>query len=287
MQLLTPNHFDDFQLIDTGAGFRLERFGHVTLARPDPQIIWQRHLPQNEWNNALAVFVPEKKHWEIKQKFEQPWTVEYQGTKLLARLTPFKHTGIFPEQAVNWDWMIDCLKEKKRTGKAKILNLFGYSGAATVILTMAGHFVTHVDASRPAIGLAKENQKANGLPENSTRWILDDAAKFVKRELKRGVRYDGIVMDPPAFGHSPQGKVWKFNQHLPTLLADCVSLLSPSARFILVNGYATNSSALALNNILEDALASRLGNLEYGELCLSQKDGRKISTGIFARWSSN
>ena len=282
--LLTPDNFKDFQLLDTGEGLRLERWGEIILVRPDPQVIWQKHLSPNEWDKAHAVFVTEKKRWEIRKKFEQPWPVNYQDTKLLARLTPFKHTGIFAEQASNWKWMLDRLSGKFAS-PAKILNLFAYTGAATVILTKMGHFVTHVDASKPAIGLAKENQKVNNLPENSIRWILDDAAKFVKRELKRGVTYDGILMDPPAFGHSPQGKVWKFNQHLPGLLADCVALLSKNARFLIVNGYATNSSALAIQNILEDAIAVRRGQIECGELCLAQRDGRKISTGIFARWS--
>jgi 23S rRNA (cytosine1962-C5)-methyltransferase len=211
--------------------------------------------------------------------------VKYGQTKLLARLTPFKHTGIFAEQAANWHWMVESLKLKNQNRKFKILNLFAYTGAATVILTKIGCFVTHVDSSKPAIGWAKENQKANGLAEDSIRWILDDAAKFVKREVKRGARYDGILMDPPAFGHSPTGKIWKFNEHLPALLRDCVSLLSDDARFLLVNGYATNSSAIALRNLLEDSLRGRAGNLEAGELCLAQQDGRLISTGIFSRWS--
>jgi 23S rRNA (cytosine1962-C5)-methyltransferase len=162
-----------------------------------------------------------------------------------------------------------------------------------MVLAQAGCFVTHVDASKPALFWAKENHKLNNLPEDSVRWILDDAAKFVKRELKRGAKYDGIIMDPPAFGHSPTGKTWKFNDDLPGLLADCVELLSPNAKFLVVNGYATNSSALALNNLLQDAIKSKAGKIEFGELCLKhaaqqvyeiKKSDRLISTGIFARW---
>jgi 23S rRNA (cytosine1962-C5)-methyltransferase len=145
--------------------------------------------------------------------------------------------------------------------------------------------VTHVDASKPAITWANENHTLNNLPKESVRWILDDAVKFVKRELKRGAKYDGILMDPPAFGHSPTGKTWKFNEDLPGLLADCVELLSDKASFLLINGYATNSSALALNNLLEDAIKERSGKIDFGELCLRQKTERLISTGIFARWS--
>lgn len=163
-----------------------------------------------------------------------------------------------------------------------------------MVLAKNGALVTHVDASKPALMWANENHALNNLPKDSVRWILDDAAKFVKREIKRGTKYDGIIMDPPAFGHSPSGKTWKFNDDLPKLLADCVRLLSPEAKFLVINGYATNSSALALNNLLEDAVKDRGGNIEFGELCLKQKTGRfglakedrMISTGIFARWAN-
>lgn len=183
----------------------------------------------------------------------------------------------------------------------RILNLFAYTGGATVVLARAGCQVTHVDASKPAITWANENAKLNNLPKDSARhldyargehslkgnvrWILDDAAKFVAREVKRGTKYDGIIMDPPAFGHGPTGKTWKFNQDLPGLLANCVLLLSNNAKFVIINGYATNSSALALNNLLEDAIKFKPGKIEFGELCLKQKTGRIISTGIFARWN--
>ena len=282
--------FTDFELLDTGDGYRLERWGSYRLARPDPQIIWRRHLSDSEWNKAHAVYkaVGDKGGWNINAKIPGYWDVGYtppgsaKGVSLRARLTPFKHTAIFAEQAANWDWMANVLRGKKNR---KILNLFGYTGAATVVLTSLGHNVTHVDASKPAIGWAKENQTISSLPPDSIRWILDDAQKFVMRELKREQRYDGIIMDPPAFGHSPDGRTWKFNNDLPYLLGDCVKLLSPDADFLLINGYATNSSAIALKNLLEDTLDGRKGTLQYGELCLQQQDKRLISTGIFARWS--
>ena len=282
----------DFSLLDTGNGYRLEQWGKVRLARPDPQIIWGPSLPETEWAAADARFEGkrEKYPWKTNNKIPASWTVNFGSTKLRARLTPFKHTGIFAEQATNWDWMAKQLGTGGASKKPlQILNLFGYTGAATVILAKAGHFVTHVDASRPAITWAKENQKLNGLSEKSIRWILDDAAKFVAREIKRGKQYDGILMDPPAFGHSPTGKTWKFNKDLPPLLANCVKLLTPAAKFMLINGYATNSSAISLNNILEDSMGSRPelhGNIEYGELCLQQKNQRLISTGIFSRWGT-
>lgn len=287
MLLETFEHFDDFELLDTGLGQRLERWGKFILARPDPQIIWPRHLPDSEWNKTDAVFTSsgETGQWQINTSLPASWTINYNNKiKLVAKLSPFKHTGVFPEQAAQWEWMERNLKDTKPG--LKILNLFAYTGGATMILTKLGHRVTHVDASKPAISWAKENQAVNDLAADSIRWILDDAAKFVKRELRRGQSYDGVIMDPPAFGHSPSGKTWKFNQDLPSLLQDCVALLAPAAKFLIINGYATNSSALSLNNILQDTMKNKGGGIECGELCLKQKDSRLISTGIFARWSN-
>jgi len=286
MLLETFDRFEDFELLDTGDGMRLERWGDFILSRPDPQIIWLRHLSDAEWNKSHAVFESngEKGQWNIKTSVPKSWPINYNNKiKLIAKLSPFKHTGIFAEQAAQWEWIEQ--RTENAPSKLKILNLFAYTGGATMILTKLGLMVTHVDASKPAIAWAKENQTANNLPADSIRWILDDAVKFVKRELKRGQKYDGIIMDPPAFGHSPSGKVWKFNQDLPKLLADCVELLSDHACFLMINGYATNSSALSLQNILQDTMAGKNGQIEFGELCLKQKDTRLISTGIFARWS--
>mgnify|MGYP001202586298 CR=1 FL=1 len=280
--------FTDFRLLDTGEGYRLEQWGPYRLARPDPQAIWNRHAPPAEWAAADATFEVsgEKGAWRKRSPLPPVWTMRHQlqSTQkellLHARLTPFKHTGIFAEQAANWEWMA----AKAGKGKRKILNLFGYTGAATVLLSSLGHAVTHVDASRPAITWARENQRLNRLPEDAIRWMLDDAVKFVQREIRRGQRYDGIVMDPPAFGHSPSGQTWKFSHDLPGLLVAAVRR-EAGGDFLLINGYATNSSAIALQNLLEDSMGSRKGVIEHGELCLMQADERLISTGIFARWS--
>jgi 23S rRNA (cytosine1962-C5)-methyltransferase len=297
-------NFPDFELLDSGNGFRLERWGQVILKRPDPQIIWPQSLPNDQWDKAWAIFESakgsEQGKWNIKKSLPKPWVLNFNNTKLLLKLSPFKHTGLFAEQATNWEWMLERIKNQelgiKKNPKLKILNLFAYTGGATVVLAKAGCNVTHVDASKPSITWANENAKINNLPKDSIRWILDDCAKFVKRELKRGSQYDGIIMDPPAFGHSPDGKTWKFNQDLPDLLYNCVKLLSLTAKFLVINGYATNSSALALNNLLEEATKQKQGTIEFGELCLKQKTAsprlavsatdRKISTGIFARWSN-
>lgn len=278
----------DFDLLDTGNGYRLEKWGEVILSRPDPQIIWQKSLPQKEWDKAWATyksaFDENRGQWDIKKKLPSPWVIKWQDAAFLLKLSPFKHTGIFAEQAAQWQWMLDTIKNYKIT-KLKILNLFAYTGGATMVLAKIGCHVTHVDASKPSLTWANENHKLNNLPKDSVRWILDDCAKFVKREIKRGAHYDGIIMDPPAYGHSPTGKTWKFNENLPELLSDCVELLSADAKFLVINAYATNSSALALNNLTEDILRHKNGNVEFGELCLKQKTNRIISTGIFARWS--
>lgn len=297
MLLETFKNFPDFELLDTGHGYRLERWGDVILQRPDPQIIWAPSLPDEEWNKDWAVFQSpageNKGSWEIIKPLPEPWIISFGDVKFLLKLSPFKHTGLFAEQSAQWEWMLGRVMNYEsrimnetitHDSKLKILNLFAYTGAATMVLAKAGCQVTHVDASKPAITWANENHKLNNLPADSVRWILDDCAKFVKREIKRGVKYDGIIMDPPAFGHSPDGKTWKFNENLPGLLNDCVELLSDNAKFLVINGYATNSSALALNNLLEDAIKSKTGKIEFGELCLRQKNNRLISTGIFSRW---
>ncbi len=285
MKLETFHNFLDYELLDTGDGMRLEQWGQYRLARPDPQIIWPISLPQSEWNKADARYEAkgERGKWIIKTEVPKSWFIRVKDIILVAKLSPFKHTGIFAEQAANWEWLEEAAPAKH---ELKILNLFGYTGGATMVLTKLGHFVTHVDASKPSIAWAKENQEANVFPSDAIRWILDDAAGFVEREVKRGQKYDGIIMDPPAFGHSPNGKTWKFNRDLPALLENCVKLLSPDAKFLLINGYATNSSALSLNNVLEDAISTRGGSIEFGELTLKQKTSREISTGIFARWRS-
>lgn len=307
MHISPSNNFADFTLLDSGRGYRLEQWGQFRLARPDPQAIWKRHLSEEEWAQADAAFTG---RWQTKGTLSEPWVVKYNlplrpgesktgdwDLKLWARLTAFKHTGIFAEQAANWDWLSNQIAiAKKPAGESlRVLNLFGYTGAATALLAKLGCFVTHVDASKPAIGWAKENHELNSLPEGSVRWVLEDAAKYVKREVKRGAKYDGVVMDPPAFGHSPSGKTWKFGEDLPKLLEDVAQLLSNDGKFLLINAYATNSSPIALANLVEDALVqpvlpttqkARGGTLEHGEVCLTQRDGRFISTGIAARWST-
>lgn len=282
MQILSTPGWEDYELLDTGDGHRLERFGKYTLVRPDPQIIWKPRLDKSEWLKADAVFA--KEEWQNKNNVPKKWLLRYENLTFYAELTPFKHTGVFPEQLLQWNWMKEKIKSETR--QLNILNLFAYTGIASLVATEAGAKVTHVDASRPTIGWAKENQLASKLENKPIRWILDDASKFVEREIKRGVRYDGILMDPPIYGHGPTGEKWSFNTSFPRLLDLCRQVLSNDPVFILVNAYAISASSLMLENVLGDFAKGLGGEIEVGELALEEKISKRLlSTGIFGRWS--
>ncbi len=276
----------DYELLDSGYQQRLERFGPYIISRPDPQLIWQPRLPESDWEKADAAFARADEgggRWEFREKMPERWMMRHGELSFYARLTPFKHTGIFPEQALHWDWMTEKIRSARQP--VRVLNLFGYTGIASLACAAAGAEVTHVDASYPSIGWARENQKASGLESAPIRWILDDAIKFVQRERRRGASYEAIVMDPPAYGRGPKGETWSFNAAFPQLMEDCVGLLSESPLFFLVNAYAISSSALTLGNVLADHLPA--GSIQCGELCLTEKSGgRLLSTGVFARWES-
>jgi 23S rRNA (cytosine1962-C5)-methyltransferase len=280
------SHWEGYELLDSGNGNRLERFSDVVLVRPDPGALWHPSLDANMWHKANAQFrrsTEDKGSWNITGTLPERWEMHYGDTSFYARLTPFKHTGIFPEQAANWDFISEHLKKGDR-----LLNLFGYTGIPSVLGAQLGAHVTHVDASKPSIGWAQENMKLSGLPENTIRWILDDALKFVKREVRRGAKYDAIIMDPPAFGRGAKGEVWKFHEQFPELLAEAAKLIdSTTFNFVIINAYAVSLPALMLNNMLEDfVFAANLNDpraIDYGELVLQQKNGRKLSTGIFGR----
>ena len=250
MRILTAPTWNDYELLDSGHGRRLERFGQYRLSRPDPQTLWQPQLPEAEWDKADATFYDEGKkgNWEMRTNVPHAWKLTFDTIVMHAKLTPFKHTGVFPEQAAHWQWMSEILS--KTTHPTNVLNLFGYTGVASLIAAKAGATVTHVDASRPTIGWAKENQALSNLADKPIRWILDDALKFVKREERRGVHYDGIIMDPPVFGHGPNGERWDFNEHFPQLLAACKAVLSREPLFLIINAYAVSASAIMLENML-------------------------------------
>lgn len=291
--LQTPG-WDDYSLLDTGNGKRLEQFGKYRLVRPDPQIIWKPKLPAIEWERADAVFENGEKgkrgEWKKKSSMPDEWKVRYEDIVFNAKLSPFKHTGIFPEQSLQWEWMQSRIKNnesRSKNRKPKILNLFAYTGGASLVCAAEGAEVTHVDASKPSISWAHENQDSSHLADKSIRWILEDVLSFVKREVKRGNTYEGIIMDPPVFGHGPEGERWEFNESFPELLQLCKTLLSKDALFIIINAYAISSSALALENSLSDIVEGLDGEIEVGELALEEKTNhRLLSTGIFARWST-
>lgn len=287
MQILQTKGWDEYALLDSGSGYRLERFGNYIVSRPDPQAIWERHLSEREWQKADATFIKKdsKEQWILQNTIPERWLIRYKDISFYAKLTPFKHTGIFPEQSLNWDFITSVITKSNRV--INVLNLFAYTGIASVVAAKAGAKVTHVDASRPSIAWAKENQAASGLSETSIRWILDDASKFVQREIKRGVRYDAIIMDPPVYGHGPDGEVWDFGKSFPELMSLCRQVLSDQPLFFVVNAYAISASALMLQNVLEDHLGDLSGKLEVGELALEETSrNRLLSTGIFARWSA-
>lgn len=281
-----------YELLDSGNGEKLERFGEVVVSRPDPQALWNKNLPDSEWQKANAFFKRESRDasWSTKGKVPERWQIDFAGLKFWIKLSAFKHTGLFPEHAENWSWIQEKIKNHesriKNGESVKILNLFGYTGGATLAAAAAGAEVVHVDGSKVAISWARDNAEISGLSEKPVRWILDDAAKFVEREAKRGHFYDGIVLDPPAFGHGPKGEKWKIEDDFLPLLENCRKILSEKPIFFLVNGYASGYSAIAYKNNLEKISKEFGGQLSMGELTIRETSGRLLPAGIFARWSN-
>ena len=284
---LSPQGWTDYELLDSGDGAKLERFGKYILVRPDKGIFWQRALPAKRWEDADAIFQQPPSgegHWVQKRSVPEHWLMRYRDLAFWARLTPFRHTGVFPEQAPQWDWIDQQIQVAR--APVNVLNLFGYTGIATLAAAAAGASVTHVDASRPTLAWARENANAAGLPDRPIRWILDDALKYVRRESRRGRRYDGIIMDPPVFGRGPKGELWRFEKSFPLLLDACKEILSDQPRFILITAYAIDESSLLLYNLLNDWMGLRGGNITAGELVLQDTAAqRPLSTAIYARWS--
>lgn len=301
LQLISTPGWEEYCLLDSGGGYRLEQFGKYRLARPDPQCIWPRKLDPNDWNSAAAIFKKDqngKEKWIRNIHVPEKWIMRYKDISFYVKLSPFKHTGIFPEQHLMWDWCAEkvksqkskaCLpagKVKSASDKLKVLNLFAYTGIASLVCAKLGCEVTHVDASSPSIVWARENQAVSNLSDKPIRWIREDTIKYCQREVRRGHKYDGIIMDPPVYGHGPSGEVWDFNKSFPELLKICRDLLSPDPLFIIINAYAVSASSLMLRNILSDYLQGLNGTVESGELCLEEKTNKRLlSTGIFARWS--
>lgn len=281
-QHLTTLPWSDYELLDSGENMKLERFGSVIIARPETQALWKKQRPEL-WETAHAVFAFRDKRggWEAKKPIPEPWEVSWGNTHFSAQLTSFKHTGIFPEQAPNWEWSKEQIMKLENP---KVLNLFGYTGIASVVAAQAGAFVTHVDASKQSLDWAHSNARRSGVGEDRIRWVLDDALAFVKREARRGVLYDGIILDPPAFGRGAKGEVWKIEENLPELLESLKSVFSDKpGSFFLINGYAAGYAPRSFAQAVESTFGAMDG--DCGELFIQESSSlRVIPAGIYVRF---
>jgi len=283
------DQWQDYEVLDTGDGEKLERWGKIILRRPDPQVIWPKAKPEL-WNRAQATYSRAETgggHWDFKEKLPERWTINLRNLKFYVKPTGFKHTGLFPEQAANWLWMQERIRNTASFGhQPKILNLFAYTGGATIACAAAGAHVTHVDAAKGMVQWAKENRDLTGIHESYTRFIVEDAKAFVRRELRRGNSYDGILMDPPSYGRGPGGEVWKLEDELYDLVDLAAQAMSDTPLFFLINGYTTGFSASVLGNIARRCLCDRFGGkAEAEELALAVTSGGVLPCGTTARWT--
>jgi len=292
--LLEASNWKDYELLDSGDGLKLERFGNYVFARPESQAMWSRALPQKDWDTAHAVFHPTAEesggHWIEKKKLPEKWEMKYPLSnigelKFEVMTTPGRHLGVFPEVASHWDFMADSIR--KATRPVKVLNLFGYTGLASLAAAAAGAQVTHVDASKKSVNWARENQALSGLNDKPIRWIVEDAIKYMQREEKRGVKYDGIILDPPKFGRGPKGEVWEVYKSLPNLFEICRACLSDNPIFVIATLYAVRASAIHVAQALDEMMKKYKGNIDSGELVTRETSAnRLLSQAVYARWSS-
>ncbi|MBS1525951.1 MAG: class I SAM-dependent methyltransferase [Bacteroidetes bacterium] len=289
IQLLTPTHWKDYELIDCGDFEKLERFGNFVLIRPEPQAVWSKQLPQSEWQKLHHIKFKGRSattgDW-LKKNNNIPdrWHIEYKNPEVSIKfrlaLTSFKHVGIFPEQAVNWDYSSQIIK-KMKTPQPRVLNLFAYTGGASLVAQAAGADTTHVDSIKQVVTWANENQELSGL--TNIRWVVEDALKFVKRELKRGKKYNGIILDPPAYGHGPSGEKWKLEDQINEMMQDVVQLLDPDEHFLILNAYSLGFSSVIIENLIKSVYRN-VENLETGELYLQATFGLKLPLGVFGKF---
>ena len=289
IQLLTPENWNDYELIDCGDFEKLERFGNVILIRPEPQAVWGKGLSESEWTKLHHIRFKGRSatsgEWIKKdQKTPDRWHINYKNgditLKFRLALTSFKHLGIFPEQAVNWDYIIKCIGSFK-TEQPKVLNLFAYTGGASLAACAAGAETTHVDSIKQVVSWANENQTLSGL--ENIRWTVEDALKFVKREVKRGRKYNGIILDPPAYGHGPNGEKWKLEDNIKEMMEDVVKLLDDEEHFLILNTYSLGFSSVIVENLIRSSFPE-VQNLESGELYLQASSGYKLPLGVFGKF---
>lgn len=277
----------DYELLDSGDGEKLERFGKYVVSRPDPQVLWPKQSPKS-WDRADAFFrrSAERSGWQFRNKIPARWEVSFGDLRLWVKLTSFKHTGVFPEQQSNWQWLDDVIRKADR--KVSVINLFGYTGGATLAAARSGAEVCHVDSSKVAVTWARENAELSGLAKKPVRWIVDDALVFLRREIKRGRKYDGIIMDPPIFGHGPNKELWKIEKDWLDLFGLAQSVLSNNPLFWLVSGYAAGYSHFSYRNNFLSFVEKYKGVIDSGELILAHAhDARILPAGIFVRWSKH
>ncbi len=280
--------WDSYRLLDSGAGRKWESFGPYSFIRPEPQALWQ---PRHDNWQAAGEFIPGSDEdgggrWQFNERLpDEGWELAWNEVRFTAKPTPFRHLQFFPDMAPVWAWMRGQLDGMDA---AETMNLFGYTGLGTLALSRHGK-VTHVDASKKSVAQARENAALSGMTERPIRWLTDDAAKFTAREVRRGRRYDGIILDPPKFGRGPDGEVWRLEEHLPGLIADCAKLLDADSRFLFLTVYAVRMSSLAIAGLLQEALAHLPGRIEHGDLAVREEGegGRLLPTAIFARWSNS
>ena len=281
------NDWKDYKILDMADGQKLEKWGDVILARPDPQIIWKEKLYPEKWRNINAIYHRSKTgggSWEYNKKMPNQWQIKYKELTLNIKPMGFKHTGLVPEQAVNWDWMMDKIKNAGR--EIKVLNLFAYTGGATVACAAAGASVCHVDSSKGMVTWAKENIVSSGLENNPVRYIIDDVVKFVNREIRRANKYDAIIMDPPSYGRGANGEVWQFENNIYNLVELCTKLLSDNPLFFLINSYTTGISSKVLENILNLTVNKYYkGKVSSGDVGLPMENSKLVlPCGIYGRW---
>ena len=281
------NEWKDYKILDMADGQKLEQWGNVILSRPDPQIIWKDKSFPKKWKEIDATYHRSSSgggSWEFKKTMPKQWQIKYKDLTFNIKLMGFKHTGLFPEQAVNWDWMINKIKSEKR--EIKVLNLFAYTGGATVACASAGASVCHVDSSKGMTAWAKENIESSGLKDRPVRFIVDDVVKFVNREIRRGNKYDAIIMDPPSYGRGTKGEVWQFENNIYDLVELCTNVLSDKPLFFLINSYTTGISGKVLEDILSLTVEKKYkGILEAGEIGIPMKNSKLVlPCGIYGRW---
>lgn len=286
----TAYNWQQYELIDSGEGERLERWGDYIFVRPDPQAVWQRQSKNKLWVRSDAYYHRSDKgggQWEFKSKLPEGWTLSQGSYKFKVKPMGFKHMGLFPEQLVNWEWSDSLIKNSNR--EIKVLNLFAYTGGATVAAAKAGAFVCHVDASKGIVSHAKENARLSGIAENKIRYIVDDCVKFVEREIRRGNKYDAIIMDPPSYGRGPGGEVWKIESELYGFVQKCTLVLSDKPLFVLLNSYTTGLGAAAMQNVLDMVISSKFGGRAVSdEIGLPMSSNKFVlPCGYSSRWSLN